>query len=387
MKKQSKRLLSVLMTFALLAGVASPSFSAADIITHVVDIYANGAPVTAQVSLMESDTLQLTATLIDCSMPSGGYFYWESETPILASVDQNGLLRAHDSSKGAVLRLWIDNDIRTIPVVGGTLATAIEALFTGMDVDAMDAEGILNVVETGAAVLPGDLAEGLIDKLRQKLNELDTGISVTLYDAAGNVRATDQIRVLVTKSTAITADFFPNGTTITNKGQLPTTVEVGYQMQLQAVTTPMRLHMGVNYSIKTGKDLANVTDTGLATFTSPGDVTVMVSPDVKGFMDNVLKYADLVGDNPEQIASTIAGILSKLGVPISTDIMKYVLWGLLYLVGTENVVAWSGNAIATVANYLLQLSTNDTITVKVVQNLPVQSFTIAGTATVQEGST
>ncbi len=170
MKKQIKKCLSVIMVAALMAGVISPSFFADDIITHVVDIYANGTPVTTQISLMESDTLQLTPTLIDCSMPSGGYFYWESETPVLASVDQTGLLRAHDSSKGAVLRLWIDNDIRTIPIVGGTLATAIEALFNGMDVDAMDAEGILNVVETGAAVLPGDLAEGLIDKLRTKLN-------------------------------------------------------------------------------------------------------------------------------------------------------------------------------------------------------------------------
>ncbi len=216
---------------------------------------------------------------------------------------------------------------------------------------------------------------------------MDTGIKVTLFDAAGNVRATDEIRVLVTKSTAITADFFPNGTTITNKAQVPSTVEVGYSFQLQAVTTPMRLHMGVNYTIKTGQEFATLSDTGLATFTAPGDVTLMVSPDVKGFMDNVLKYADLVGDNPEQIASTVAGLLSKLGVPISTDIMKYVLWGLLYLVGTDNVVQWSEGAISTVANYLLKLGTNDTVTVHVVDNLPVTSFTIAGTTTVQEGAT
>ncbi|MEI6579143.1 MAG: Ig-like domain-containing protein, partial [Eubacteriales bacterium] len=386
MKKQIKRYLSAIMVIALLIGVMSPTFSAENIVTHVVDIYANGVPVTERIVLEESKTLQLTPTLIDCSMPSGGYYYWESETPILASVDQNGLLRAHDSSKGAVLRLWLDNDVRTIPIVGPTVATAIEALFNGLDVDAMDAEGILAVIQAGASVLPGTLADSLIESLRVQLNSLDSGITVILYDAAGVELARDTVRVAVTKSTAITADFFPNGTTITNKSQCPSTVEVGYAIQLSAVTTPMRLHMGVTWSIKSGT-AATLSSTGLATFTSPGDVVLMASPDVKGFMDNVLKYASLVGNDPETVAGTLASVLSTLGIPISTTIMKYVLWGLLYVVGTGNAVAWSEGAITTVANYLLKLSTNDTVTVHVVDNLPVTSFQIAGTTTVQEGST
>lgn len=387
MKRQSKRLLSILMAVTLLMGVMSPALSAADIITHEVDIYANGAPVTERITLTEGDTLQLTPTLIDCSMPSGGHFYWESDTPILASVNQDGLLRAHDSSKGAVLRLWIDNDIRTIPVVGDGLATAVENLFDGLDVDAMDGEGILNIVQSGASILPGDLVDGLIDKLRDRLNSLDTGIRVIVYDADGNVRATDEVRVLVTKSTAITADFFPNGTTITNKAQVPSTVEVGYSFQLQAVTTPMRLKMGVTYSISDGEEHATLSDTGLATFTSPGEVTLMVSPEVTTFMDNILDYATLVGDDPESLADTVAGLLGKLGVPISTSIMKYALWGLFALVGTDGVLEWTSGAVATVANYLFKLGTNDTVTVNVVQNLPVSSFSIAGNTTVQEGST
>jgi len=387
LKRLCKKSLSVLLAVMLVLG-AAPLFVFAetdDLITHQIDIYANGAPVTQQIVLKEGDTLQLTAMLIDCSMPSGGYFYWESETPILASVDQNGLLRAHDSSKGAILRLWIDNEIRPIPVVGDATATAIYALFDGMDIDAMDAEGILNVVETGASVLPGSLTTTLIDKLRTMLNTMDTGITAILYDGSGVERARDQVRVLVNKSTAITADFFPNGTTITNKAQVPKTVEVGYTFQLQAVTTPMRLHMGVNYTIKSGKDYATLSDTGLATFTAPGEVTLMASPDVKGFMDNVLKYAALVGNDPEAIAGTVASVLVKLGLPISENIVKYALWGLLYLVGTENAVAWSEGAITTVANYLLKLSTNDTVTVTVVSDLQVTSFSIAGNTTVNEG--
>lgn len=387
MKRKSTRSLSILMVLALLAGVFSPGFSALDIITHEVDIYANGASVTERIVLKESDTLQLTATLIDCSMPEGGYFFWESDTPILASVDQNGLLRAHDSSKGAMLRLWIDNDVRPIPIVGNTVANGIEALFNGMDVDAMDAEGILDVVQKGASILPGDLADSLIDSLRERLNSLDTGIKVTLYDGDGNVRATDEVRVAVNKSDALTADYFPNGTTITNKALVPATVEVGYAMQLQAVTTPMRVRMGVTWTLKEGKDFATLTDEGFVTFTKPGKVVVMASPDAKGFMDNIVKWADLVGDqDPEQVANTIAGLLVKLGLPLPQSVVKYVLWGLLYLAGTDNLIRWSEGAIVTVANYLMRLGTNDTVTVNVVQNIPVTSFSIAGTTTVQEGA-
>ena len=187
----------------------------------------------------------------------------------------------------------------------------------------------------------------------------------------------------------MTADFFPNGTTITNKAQVPATVEVGYSIQLQAVTTPMRLHMGVNWSIKSGDDYATITPEGLATFTGVGEATLMASPDVKGFMDNVLKYAELVGEqDPEALAGTLANILvNVLCLPISSTIVKYVLWGLLALAGTDNLIKWTEGAITTVANYLLKLNTNDTVTVKIVQNIPVTSFSIAGTATVKEGET
>ncbi len=389
MKRLMKRSFSVLMAALLFAGALTPALGAVDGITHIVDIYANGSPVTQRIVLKEGESLQLTATLVDCSMPEGGYFYWESETPILASVDQSGLLRAHDSSKGAVLRLWIDNDIRTIPVVGNTVAAAIEALFDGMDVDTMDAEGILDVVENGVSVLPGDIADSLVEKLRTKLNELDTGITVILYSADDVELARDEVRVAVNKSDAATADFFPNGTTITNKAQVPATVEVGYSIQLQAVTTPMRLHMGVNWSVKSGGDYATITPEGLATFTGVGEATLMASPDVKGFMDNVLKYADLVGEqDPEALAGTLASILvNVLGLPVSTTVAKYVLWGLLALAGTDNLINWTEGAITTVANYLLKLNTNDTVTVKVVQDIPVTSFSIAGTATVKEGET
>ncbi|MGI6249231.1 MAG: Ig-like domain-containing protein [Acutalibacteraceae bacterium] len=389
MKAPLKRFVSIFLVAVLAMGIISPAFAAGGIVTHVVDIYADGAPVTERIVLEESHSLQLTAMLIDCSMPEGGYFVWESETPILASVDENGFLRAHDSSKGAVLRYWIDNEVRPIPIIGETLAKGIEALFDGMDVDAMDAEGILNVVENGATIIPETYRTRLVDSLREQLNKLDTGIKVTLFNAQNEVLATDEVRVLVTKSTSLTADFFPNGTTITNKSQVPKTVEVGYSIQLQGVTTPARVRMGVTWSVKEGKNFVDFTENGHATFKAPGKVVLMASPDAKGFMDNIVKWAELVGEqDPEQVASVVANLLTNtLGLPISNTVVKYVLWGLLYLAGTDNLVKWSEGAIVTVANYLLKLRTNDTVTVQVVQELPVQSFEIAGTTTVQEGST
>ncbi len=386
MKRRAKRLLALTLSLVLLTAFLSPSLAAGGIVTNVVEIYAEGAQITSQLSLKESEVLQLSAVLVDCSMPEGGYLVWKSDTPLLVSVDQNGLLRAHDSSKGAILRLWLDNDVRTIPIIGNTTAAAIEKLFDGLDVDTMDAEGILDVIEAGASVLPGNLTGEIINKLRQKLYEMDTGVSVTLYDGDGQVKATDEIRVLVLKSDAVTANFFPNGTTITNKEQIPSTVETGFSMQLHAVTTPLRLHMGVTWTIKSGKDYAELTEDGFVTFTKPGTVEIMASPDVRGFMDNVQKYTQLVGNgDPEKTAEIVASILHLLGVPISENVMKYAIWGLLAVAGAGNSVKWSETALPTIANYLMQLQTNDKIKVKVVNELPVEDFVIAGNTSVYEG--
>lgn len=387
MKRHLKGLVAIFLSMAMIAGFLPLSFATnGGIVTHEVEIHSGGERITSQLSLKESEVLQLNAVLVDCSMPEGGYFVWKSDTPLLVSVDQNGLLRAHDSSKGAILRLWLDNDVRTIPVIGNTTAAAIEMLFDGLDVDTMDAEGILDVVEAGASVLPGNLTNELINKLREKLYEMDTGVSVTLYDGEGQVRASDEIRVLVLKSDDVKANFFPNGTTITNKEQIPSKVEVGYSMQLQAVTTPLRLHMGVTWTLKSGKDFAELTEDGFVSFKKPGTVEIMASPDVRGFMDNVQKYTQYVGNgDPETTAEVVASILHMLGVPISENVMKYPIWGLLAVVGAGNEVKWSETALPTISNYLLQLQTNDKIKVEVLDRIPAESFVISGNTSVVEG--
>src|SRR5699024_5043922 len=128
----------------------------------------------------------------------------------------------------------------------------------------------------------------------------------------------DSFSVCVQKSQEIYADFIPNGTHITNKQDLPTTVAVGSKVQISACTTPTRLHMGVIYSVtntsifSNGKVSATVDDSGLVTFKNTGEVTIVVSPDTDGFIQNLLKYINYIyelGDTSTIDTSQIADIL------------------------------------------------------------------------------
>ena len=70
-------------------------------------------------------------------MPDNGYIKWYSDMPTLVDVDQNGVVKAFDSSKGAVIQNWIDNEVKPIPLVGKVIATVLEkALFNDkVDID------------------------------------------------------------------------------------------------------------------------------------------------------------------------------------------------------------------------------------------------------------
>lgn len=77
-------------------------------------------------TMKEGDTLQLSYKLIDCEIPDNGYVKWYSEAPTLVDVDQNGLVKAFDSSKGAVIHNWIDNEVKPVPLVGKIAGAALE---------------------------------------------------------------------------------------------------------------------------------------------------------------------------------------------------------------------------------------------------------------------
>lgn len=415
-----KRLLSVFLSVLTVITVLTPAFSAwaGDVIGvyNIQLFYEDGNAVqdtdaegnAYHETMKEGDTLQLSYKLIDCEIPDNGYVKWYSEAPTLVDVDQNGLVKAFDSSKGAVIHNWIDNEVKPVPLVGKIAGAALEkALFNDkVNVDTMDTDEIIALIEKtmGADSALGKIFESYsakwIESLRKYLDNINSVVHVTLYDANGEVKADDKLAVTVTKNDAFYANFLPNGTHITNKSQIETTVAKGTTCQLSAVTTPVRLHMGVVYSVKSssvftqGKVIATVDDSGLVTFKNTGTVTIVVSPDTEGFINNLLKLVNYIYklDHTGTIdTKKLADILIKyLGIDIDRNVLAALLdacFAIKDIVGdSADAVQLTATAVKIIANILLKLKYNDTITFTVVDGVPCTDFNITGPDTVQEGA-
>lgn len=415
-----KRLLSVFLSVLTVITMLTPAFSAwaGDVIGvyNIQLFYEDGNAVqdtdaegnAYHETMQEGDTLQLSYKLIDCEIPDNGYVKWYSEAPTLVDVDQNGLVKAFDSSKGAVIHNWIDNEVKPVPLVGKIAGAALEkALFNDkVNVDTMDTDEIIALIEKtmGADSALGKIFESYsakwIESLRKYLDNINSVVHVTLYDANGEVKADDKLAVTVTKNDAFYANFLPNGTHITNKSQIETTVAKGTTCQLSAVTTPVRLHMGVVYSVKSssvftqGKVIATVDDSGLVTFKNTGKVTIVVSPDTEGFINNLLKLVNYIYklDHTGTIdTKKLADILIKyLGIDIDRNVLAALLdacFAIKDIVGdSADAVQLTATAVKIIANILLKLKYNDTITFNVVDGVPCTDFNITGPDTVQEGA-
>lgn len=415
-----KRLLSVFLSVLTVITMLTPAFSAwaGDVIGvyNIQLFYEDGNAVqdtdaegnAYHETMKEGDTLQLSYKLIDCEIPDNGYVKWYSEAPTLVDVDQNGLVKAFDSSKGAVIHNWIDNEVKPVPLVGKIAGAALEkALFNDkVNVDTMDTDEIIALIEKtmGADSALGKIFESYsakwIESLRKYLDNINSVVHVTLYDANGEVKADDKLAVTVTKNDAFYANFLPNGTHITNKSQIETTVAKGTTCQLSAVTTPVRLHMGVVYSVKSssvftqGKVIATVDDSGLVTFKNTGTVTIVVSPDTEGFINNLLKLVNYIYklDHTGTIdTKKLADILIKyLGIDIDRNVLAALLdacFAIKDIVGdSADAVQLTATAVKIIANILLKLKYNDTITFTVVDGVPCTDFNITGPDTVQEGA-
>lgn len=415
-----KRLLSVFLSVLTVITMLTPAFSAwaGDVIGvyNIQLFYEDGNAVqdtdeqgnAYHETMKEGDTLQLSYKLIDCEIPDNGYVKWYSEAPTLVDVDQNGLVKAFDSSKGAVIHNWIDNEVKPVPLVGKIAGAALEkALFNDkVNVDTMDTDEIIALIEKtmGADSALGKIFESYsakwIESLRKYLDNINSVVHVTLYDANGEVKADDKLAVTVTKNDAFYANFLPNGTHITNKSQIETTVAKGTTCQLSAVTTPVRLHMGVVYSVKSssvftqGKVIATVDDSGLVTFKNTGKVTIVVSPDTEGFINNLLKLVNYIYklDHTGTIdTKKLADILIKyLGIDIDRNVLAALLdacFAIKDIVGdSADAVQLTATAVKIIANILLKLKYNDTITFNVVDGVPCTDFNITGPDTVQEGA-
>lgn len=415
-----KRVLSVFLSVLTVITVLTPAFSAwaGDVIGvyNIQLFYEDGNAVqdtdaegnAYHETMKEGDTLQLSYKLIDCEIPDNGYVKWYSEAPTLVDVDQNGLVKAFDSSKGAVIHNWIDNEVKPVPLVGKIAGAALEkALFNDkVNVDTMDTDEIIALIEKtmGADSALGKIFESYsakwIESLRKYLDNINSVVHVTLYDANGEVKADDKLAVTVTKNDAFYVNFLPNGTHITNKSQIETTVAKGTTCQLSAVTTPVRLHMGVVYSVKSssvftqGKVIATVDDSGLVTFKNTGTVTIVVSPDTEGFINNLLKLVNYIYklDHTGTIdTKKLADILIKyLGIDIDRNVLAALLdacFAIKDIVGdSADAIQLTATAVKIIANILLKLKYNDTITFNVVDGVPCTDFNITGPDTVQEGA-
>ncbi|MBR4241027.1 MAG: Ig-like domain-containing protein, partial [Eubacterium sp.] len=351
--------------------------------------------------MLEGDKLQLTYKLIETGMPEGGSVYWYSETPTLVNVDQTGLVRAFDSSKGAAIQKWIDNDVKSIPLIGKALAGLIEgALFNDtIDLDSMDTDQIINVLKI--AMGNNSYADTVLNSLRNYLDSINSIIHCQLKDANGNVLCEDTLKILVKKNDEWYAAFLPNGTHITNKDDLPEIVAVGSSVQLTAITTPLRLHYGAQFTIKSnsvfnsGSDIATVDENGVVTFNEPGTVTVTASPDSEDVLEGVKKlliFVDNMLENTEDMdTEQVAGVLvDYLGINVSKNVIKGAL-DLAIAVrkrtgSMEDLFANSNGTLQNIANYVLQFAYNDSVTFTVVNPVPLEDFEIDGLSTVQEGS-
>lgn len=280
MQKTQKQILSVLLSAVLLLTALFPGFTVLAA-SATVTVTKDGTEVTERLEVQEYRSIQLGyATAGD--VPEGAYVTWESNLPLLAGVDDTGKVTGYDYSKEAIIHQWIDENIRSMPLVGDAMADAIESQIQsqcesmGIDLADMNNDMIVLIVRTVAG-------DALADSLQSTLDNMNVGITATLHAADGSVLATDTVEVVVTKS--VIADVAPTAVHITNKNSVPTTVAVGAQVQLYGVCTPVRLNQGVKWTMggtvfdtESGKH-ANVSSDGLVTFTSVGTVTVRLNPE------------------------------------------------------------------------------------------------------------
>lgn len=358
--------------------------------------------------MFEGDELQLKYQLIDSVFPDNGYVKWYSEAPALADVDQTGKVKAFDSSKGAVVQLWIDNEVKTIPILGKVLGPILEKAFFNqyVDLDSMDTDAIVAILEEtlGSNSIIADQIESyegqLIDSLRTYLDTINSNIHCVLYDGNGVQVADDVVQIVVKRCEEWYANFLPNGTHFTNKAQVPTTVAKGSQVQLYAITTPQRLGFGTVYSVKSssiftqGRVVATVDDGGLVKFKNTGTCTIMASPDSEDVVEALLKFINYfyelenTGTLDTQKAADI--LIKYIGIDINRTVLAGILdacFAIADIVGdTADPIQLTATAVEVIANLCLQFAYNDTIDFTVEEAQPLEAFDIEGVNSVKEGT-
>lgn len=389
---KTKRYLSILLSLVLLCTTVIPmsAFAAENPLQILCDGVVVSGNADNPLTIKETEQKQLSVTYNgQTELPEGTKVVWSSPTPYLAYVDENGVVTGRDSSKGAILRVWVDTHIASLWLIGPGLADIVYGWFDKYEIDKLDTEGIVNIMEVGLKPILGEATTaGLIESLRNTLNSINVEIRAVLVDeTTGEEIAAQSTHVVVAKSDSLTAEFIPNGTYITNHDAVPSTVEVGYTMDMEGITTPLRLNMGVNWKVTEkvlGLDVpttkATIDEDGKVVFNKPGTVKITATPDSEGLYNKLTELIELSG-GIANAGATIAKVITEVfGLSVSQSVIDALVKVINGIVdaGTSDSAETLKKIVATVSDWILGVTINDSVTVTVVDQLDVESFEIYG---------
>lgn len=393
MQKKTKRWLSALLSAVMLCTAVVPaSVLAADTDAAepgTLEIYDGETNVTGQGwDLMENDDKQLTAKY-NGELPEGSSIVWDSAAQYAAYVSDTGLVTGRDASRRPVILAWINENIRPLWLIGPSLADSLTETVNGMT-ELDDPELVMDALHF---VLDPVLGEGaataLLNPLENTLKDMKVRITATLVDAEGQEIASAETWVNVLKDDNPLSNIIPNGTYITNHEAMPAVVEKGYQVKLEAITTPLRLNMGVTWKVEElllngwlpiQSNKATFDENGVITFNEAGTVRITASPDVQGLMDKIEGYLTTIGDlaNAADALSELIQYVFGDRLPMGVlDVILDIVIGIVDA-GTGDTAHKIQEIASQVANWILQFTINDTITVQIVDQLDVTGFEIIG---------